>query len=75
MAQNGGEGTAVIENNTININTIDAGTVDYSIQLVQPDIPVEKGATYKLSFDAWADEARTGIIDVSAPIRIMGKIS
>ena len=73
MAQNGGEGTAVIENNTININTIDAGTVDYSIQLVQPDIPVEKGATYKLSFDAWADEARTGIIDVSAPTRSWGR--
>lgn len=73
MAQNGGEGTAVIENNAININTIDAGTVDYSIQLVQPDIPVEKGATYKLSFDAWADEARTGIVDVSAPTRSWGR--
>lgn len=69
MAQNGGEGSAEISNNAIHITTTDEGTVDYSIQLVQPNIPVEKGATYELSFEAWADEERQAIVDISAPTR------
>ena len=67
MAQKGGEGSAEIKNNAINITTVKEGSEDYGIQLVQSNIPVEKGATYELSFDAWADEPRSGIVDVSAP--------
>ena len=62
-----GEGTATIVNNKIKIDTQNAGTADYSIQLVQPNLPMKKGATYELTFDAYADEARTMKVDVSAP--------
>ena len=64
-----GEGNAVINDKTIEIHTDNAGTVDYSIQLVQPSIPAEKGGEYTVTFDAWADEARTMKVDVSAPDR------
>ena len=64
-----GEGNAVIKNKAIEIHTDKAGTVDYSIQLVQPSIPAEKGGEYTVTFDAWADEARTMKVDVSAPDR------
>ena len=37
------------------------------MQLVQPEIPVIKGKKYKVSFDAYADEARDIIVCVSAP--------
>ena len=43
------------------------GTVDYSVQLVQPDLPMIKGKKYRLTFDAWADEERDIITCVSAP--------
>lgn len=65
----GGEGSASIEDNEMNITTVSEGTVDYSIQLVQPDLPMKKGGVYSLSFDAYADEARTMKVGVSAPDR------
>lgn len=63
----GGKGTAEIKNKELVISTTNAGTADYSIQLVQPDIPLQKGGTYKVTFDAYADEARTMIADISGP--------
>lgn len=65
----GGEATAEIKDGQISVNTVNEGTVDYSVQLVQPDIPMKKGATYKVKFDAYADAARTMKVDVSAPDR------
>lgn len=65
----GGAATAEIKDGQLSVYTTDEGTVDYSVQLVQPDIPMKKGATYKVSFDAYADEARTMKVDVSAPDR------
>lgn len=65
----GGEATAEIENGQLSVNTTNEGTVDYSVQLVQPDIPMKKGATYKVSFDAYADASRTMKVDISAPDR------
>lgn len=62
-----GEATATINNNTMKIETSNAGTVDYSVQLVQAGIPLEKGATYRISFDAWADSARTLKVDMKGP--------
>lgn len=62
-----GKGTAVIQNNEIAIATEEAGSADYSIQLVQPNLPMKKGGVYQLSFDAYADSARTMKVDVSAP--------
>lgn len=62
-----GEANAKIENKQMIIETTNAGTADYSIQLVQPDIPMQKGAEYKLTFDAYADKERTMITGISAP--------
>lgn len=67
MAQNGGEGIAEIKNNEIVISTTNAGSEEYSIQLVQPDIPILKGSEYRVTFDAYADEERTMKVAVTAP--------
>lgn len=63
----GGEGSAEIKDNTMIIYTEKKGTVDYSVQLVQPDLPMVKGKSYRLTFDCWSDEERPLIICVSAP--------
>ena len=67
MTALGGEATAEIKDNKISIKTTNEGTVDYSVQLVQADIPLVKGATYEVSFDASASEARTMGVDIKAP--------
>lgn len=64
-----GEASAVIENQAIQIKTTKAGTADYSVQLVQPDLPLKKGGVYRVSFDASASEARTMKVGISAPDR------
>ena len=63
----GGEATASIENNEMVIRTTDEGTVDYSVQLVQAGLPFEKGASYRVSFDAYASSPRTIGVDIKAP--------
>ena len=65
----GGVGSSEIRDNKIIIKTENAGTVDYSIQLVQPGIPLKEGGIYKVTFDAKAAEDRTMIVDISAPDR------
>ena len=62
-----GEAEAQIKDQAIHITTKNAANLDYSVQLVQADQPMEKGYTYRLSFDAWADADRTMITDISAP--------
>lgn len=64
---NGGEGSAEIKDNMIVITSENEGTVDYSVQLVQPDLPMRNGKKYRVSFDAKADEDRNIIVCVSAP--------
>ena len=64
---NGGKGAASISDGAIHITTENVGTEEYSVQLVQPNIPMENGGKYKLSFEAYADEERTMITTVSAP--------
>jgi len=44
------------------VNVTKPGTANWHIVEQQGDIPIEKGATYLISFDAWADKA--GPIDV-----------
>ncbi len=63
----GGKGSAEIKDNTMIIKTENEGTVDYSVQLVQPEMPMIKGKKYRVTFDAWADETRDIIVCVSAP--------
>ena len=43
------------------------GTEEYSVQLVQPDLPMIKGKKYRVTFDAYADEERDIVVCVSAP--------
>lgn len=62
-----GEGSAEIKDKQIVISTTDAGKAVYSIQLVQPNVPLKKGGKYKVTFDAYADAARTMIADISGP--------
>lgn len=65
----GGEATAEIKNGAIVVSTTNQGTVDYSVQLVQPKIPAKQGYTYEVSFDAYASEARKMGVAVKAPDR------
>ena len=66
LTQNG-EATPEIVNNQMVIHTTKEGDVDYSVQLVQPNLPMKKGGTYEICFDAWAAEDRTMKIGVTAP--------
>lgn len=62
-----GEGSAEIKDNMMVITSKNQGTVDYSVQLVQPELPILKDKKYKVSFDAYADEERDIIVCISAP--------
>ena len=64
-----GEGSAAaeIKDNALHIFTQNAGELDYSVQIVQPNIPMEKGFNYKLGFDAYALENRTMKTGITAP--------
>ncbi len=64
---NGGEGSAEIKDGKMIITSQNAGTVDYSVQLVQPNLAMRKGSKYRVTFDAYASEARDIIVCVSAP--------
>ena len=64
---NGGEGEAEIKNGEIVIKSTNCGTEEYSVQLVQPELPVIKGHTYRVTFEAKADEARDMVTAVTAP--------
>ena len=64
---NGGVGEAEIKDNMMVISSTDAGTEEYSVQLVQPDLPMIKGKKYRVSFDAKAAENRNIIVAVTAP--------
>ncbi len=62
-----GEAIADISENALHIKTANAGTLDYSVQVVQAKQSLEKGYQYRLSFDAYADEQRTIITGITAP--------
>jgi len=71
LTANGGVGDAQVVSvngdNVLKITTENAGTVDYSIQIVQGPIALKQGNKYKVSFDAWADEERSMKALISAP--------
>lgn len=67
MTAGAGKATCSIHDNAIHIDTEKAGELDYSVQLVQPKLPMYKGGKYKLSFDISADKDRTAIVTISAP--------
>lgn len=67
LLANGGKGSAEIKDGQMIIRTEEEGTVDYSVQLIHPKIPFEKGVTYKVTFDAWASDNRSMKVAVKAP--------
>jgi beta-glucanase (GH16 family) len=62
-----GNAAADISDCSMNITTVNAGDLDYSVQMVQGNLPMTQGYKYRLSFDAYADADRTMITDISAP--------
>ena len=62
-----GEATASISDNTLHVVTTNAGDLDYSVQVVQPGMSLQQGKRYRMSYDMYADEARTAIASVTAP--------
>lgn len=65
----GGEGSAEIRDGSIIITSLNEGTEEYSVQLVQPDLAMIRGNQYRITFDAYAAEERDIIVCVSAPNR------
>ena len=65
----GGRGESIIENNKIILTTEEVGSENYSLQLVQPQLPLKQYGEYRLTFDARADEDRTMIVNVTSPDR------
>jgi len=64
---NDGVGEAKIEDGQIIISSTNDGTEEYSVQLVQPELPMLKGHKYRATFDIKADEDRDAVVCVSAP--------
>lgn len=64
-----GEAAAEIEDGGISVQTTNEGTVDYSIQLIQANLPFERKGVYRVSFDAYADTDRTIVMAITAPDR------
>lgn len=62
-----GKATAEIHDGEIQINTENPGELDYSVQLVQPGMPMKQGNKYRFSFEACADEERTMKPAITAP--------
>ena len=65
---NDGVGSAEIKDGEITIKTDNFGSEEYSIQLVQPGMPMVQGKKYKFSFEAYADEERQMKPAVTAPL-------
>ena len=63
----GGDGNAETSDGAAVVSTVNAGSEDYSLQLVQAGLPLEEGAHYTLSFTAYSDEDRQMNVTVSAP--------
>lgn len=63
----GGSGNASIKDGSLIIESSNAGTVDYSVQLVHRNIGQKKGKKYVITFDAKADAPRTVKVAVTAP--------
>ncbi|CAM2077442.1 MAG: Laminarinase [uncultured Clostridium sp.] len=65
----GGRGESIIQDNKIILTTEEEGSENYSLQLVQPSLPLKQYGAYRISFDARADESRTMIVNITSPDR------
>ena len=62
-----GKGSMNFSNGEIVISSTDGGNLQYSVQAIQSDMPMEQGKVYKYSYDAWAESDRTIISCISQP--------
>lgn len=62
-----GEGTAQIKDGVLEISETAKGTEEYSVQIVQAEIPLLKGNKYRVSFDAKASVDKKIFMCISAP--------
>lgn len=67
MQQQSGDASAEIKDGAVTIKTKNEGAVDYSVQLVQADLPMKKDASYTLSFDAKATADRQMKVAIQGP--------
>ena len=67
LESDGGASKATVSDNQIDINQKAEGAQNHSVQLKQEGIPMYKGWEYELSFDAYADEERSMIVDIEGP--------
>ena len=67
LTTNGGDAKASVFGGKLDVTVKKSGNVDYSVQLVQPGVPIQKGGVYEVSFDAWSTGKRTMLVGVSAP--------
>ena len=67
LTTNGGDAKASVSGGKLDVTVKKSGNVDYSVQLVQPGVPIQKGGVYEVSFDAWSTGKRTMLVGVSAP--------
>lgn len=67
LTASAGEGKASIVDNCLKVETVKAGTVGHSIQVIHPGINMKKGTKYRIKFDAKADEERKIRVAITAP--------
>lgn len=65
----GGRGSVAVDQGAVKTTIDQEGDVNYAIQLIQAGLPLIKGSTYQLSFDAWSSGDRTMIASLSGPDR------
>ncbi|MDP4552182.1 carbohydrate binding domain-containing protein [Alkalihalobacillus macyae] len=63
----GGIGEVAVVDGEANVTITDPGDQPYAIQFVQPNIPLENGERYRLSFDARSSNDRGMVVNVSGP--------
>ncbi|MBR4758971.1 MAG: carbohydrate binding domain-containing protein, partial [Lachnospiraceae bacterium] len=69
LEDDGAGSTWKVENNQVKITPAAAGSQNHSVQLKQTGIPMYKDCEYEISYDAYADEARTIVVDIEGPDR------
>lgn len=67
LTTQGGIANAEIFQEQLVIETEATGEVDYSVQLVHAQLPLEQNYQYRVTFNAWSDEARMGRVAVTGP--------
>ncbi|WP_273852812.1 carbohydrate binding domain-containing protein [Guptibacillus spartinae] len=63
----GGAGEVSVVDGEANVTISDPGDQPYAVQFVQPNVPLENGERYKLSFDARSNGDRGMVVNVSGP--------